>query len=309
MSVDVPVPFRERGFILILVIWLAALLALLAVGFSAAVQSNLRLATSAVQGAKAEAAADAGIQLVALALASGGLASVSSRRFTFDGHPASCALDGGTVLSITVRDTGGLVSLNLANDRLLQALFLGLGATPEAASRAADSIIDYRDADSDRRPGGAEKPEYSAAGRPLGPKNASFDTVEELHQVLGLEPVMIAAAVPFLTVHSQTAGLDPRAASPQLSQILARGVLQLPSRPGSRAADNGTMPDEFVIGSPQRVFLVTSEGHLKSGAVYVRQAVLELQAARDARPAVKMWKRGVAQDGASVQSAELLPPC
>ena len=309
MSVDDRQQRGERGFILILVVWLAALLALLAVAFSAAVQSNLRLASSAIQSAKAETAADAGIQLAAMALASGGQAG-AGRRLTFDGQPTFCGLGAEASLAIRVRDTGGLISLNLSNDRLLQALFLGLGATPEAASRATDVIIDYRDADSDRRPGGAEKPEYDAAGRPSGPKNAPFDTVEELNQVLGLDPAMIAAASPYLTVHSQTAGLDPRATSAGLARILARGAALLPAKPGSRPSDDGTVPAEFVIGSPQRVFLVTSEGHLKSGAVYVRQAVIELQAARDALPAVKMWTRGLAEEGGNSPSPPgPLPPC
>ena len=307
MRDDVGPKGRERGFVLILVIWLTALLALLAVGFAAAVQSNLRLASSAIQSAKAEAAADAGYQLAVLSLVSG--AAPAARRFAFDSRPVSCALDDEAWLTIRVQDTGGRISLNLANDRLLQALFIGLGESLDSASRATDSIIDYRDLDSDRRPNGAEKPEYDAAGRALGPKNAPFDTIEELNQVLGLQPALVARLAPFVTVHSQTAGLDPRAVSSELAELLARGIEQLPARPGALAAVPGTLPGEFVIGSPQRVFFVTSEGHLKAGAVFVREAVVELQSTRDGVPAVKMWKRGVIRDGSNAATGGDLPPC
>lgn len=299
----------DRGFVLILVIWLTALLALLAVGFAAAVQSNLRLTSSAIQSAKAEAAADSGIQLAVLSLVSG--AAPAARRFAFDGTKVACAIDDQSWLAIKVQDSGGRISLNLANERLLQALFLGLGATLDAASRATDSIIDYRDADSDRRPNGAEKPEYDAAGRPLGPKNGPFDTIEELNQVLGLEPEMVAKMTPFVTVHSQTAGIDPRAATNELAELLARGVQQLPARsgPGALATDPGALPAEFVIGSPQRVLFVTSESHLKSGAAFVRETVVELQSTRDGVPAVKMWKRGVLPYTGGAHENGDLPPC
>ena len=60
MGRSVAVGMRDRGFVLILVIFVAALLALLAAIFSTSVRSHLRLAAGAIQGAKSEAIADAG---------------------------------------------------------------------------------------------------------------------------------------------------------------------------------------------------------------------------------------------------------
>ena len=299
----------DRGFTLIIVLWLTALLALLAAGFSLAVRSHLRLAANATQSAKAEAAADAGVQLAALSLIAGRQSGAQSRRFPIDGTAQSCALDGQASLTIQVQDAGGRININLANERLLQALFIGLGASRERASSATDAIIDYRDADSDRRPNGAEKPEYLAAGRPLGPKNAPFDTIEELNQVLGLDPEMIARASPFITVHSQTAGLDPRGAKPELAALLARGAAELPAKPGPASSIASGLPAEFVVGSPQRVFHVRSQARLPAGAVYVRETVVELPSSSAAMPVFKMWKRGVAEDGAVRPEGGGLPPC
>ena len=291
------------GFVLILVIWITALLALFALSFASSVQSHLRLTANSVQSAKAEALADAGVELAALSL----LAGPNDRRFPVDGSAHACLKDGVGVVTLRIQDSGGKVSINLANERLLQALFLGLGASRELASRYTDVIIDYRDADSNRRPNGAELPEYLEAGRALGPKNAPFDTIEELNQVLGLDPAMIALITPHVTVHSQTAGLDPRTASPELGQILSRGIEQLPARASPQTVSNSPVPSEFVNGSPQRVFLVASEGRLENGARFVRETVMELQSTRAATPIYKIWKRGT--NAASDPPSGELPPC
>lgn len=298
-----------EGFILIVVLWIMALLALLAAGFSATVRSHLRLAANAVQAAKAEAAADAGVQLASLALTGGRETSLQARRFAIDGRAQSCALDERASLTIRVQDAGGRINVNLANERLLQALFIGLGASRETASRYTDRIIDYRDTDSDRRPNGAEKPEYVAAGRPLGPKNAPFDTIEELDQVLGLDPAMIALAVPHITVHSQTAGIDPRAVRPELSELLVRGVTELPARTGPLLSSTFALPAEFAVGSPQRVFHVISRAQLAAGAVFVREAVVEVPSNAAAVPVFKMWKRGAAEDEPGVPQIADRPRC
>ncbi len=295
----------DRGFVLIVVIWLAALLALLAVGFSSAVRANLRLTSSAVQGAKAEALADAGVELAVLSLIAGG----AERRFPIDGSWRWCSMRGLGVAGLRIQDTGGRVNLNLASERMLQALFIGLGARLGAASTMSDAILDYRDADSIRRPNGAEKPEYLAAGRALGPKNAPFDTVEELNQVLGVDPALVALAMPHLTVHSQTAGLDPQTTTRDLAAILSRGGEQLPSRVGAALVPSAGMPAEFVTRSPQKVFWVASEARLENGAVFVREAVVELQATRTGTPLYKMWKRGTSGFGEAVEVGVDVPPC
>ena len=295
----------DRGFVLIVVIWFAALLALLAVGFSSAVRANLRLTSSAVQGAKAEALADAGVELAVLSLMAGG----PERRFPIDGSLRLCSMRGLGVVGLRIQDTGGRVSLNLASERMLQALFIGLGAERDAASTMSDTILDYRDADSNRRPNGAENPEYLAAGRALGPKNAPFDTVEELNQVLGIDPARVALAMPHLTVHSQTAGLDPRTATRELAAILSRGGDQLPARIGPATALSAGMPAEFITNSPQKVFWVASEARLENGALFVREAVVELQSTRTATPLYKMWKRGTSTGGEVGPAGAEVPPC
>ena len=297
---------EDQGFALVLIILVTALLALFAIGLSVALRSHLRLTASTVRTAKAEAAADAGVNLAVLSLVAGSHAR-EERRFPVNGQASSCALGTGTVLTLRIQDASGRVSLNLATDRLLMALFIGVGASLDDASRAADLIIDYRDADNNRRPNGAEASEYEAAGRP-GPKNGPFDTVEELGRVLGLDGALRAAATPYLTVHSQTAGVDARTISIELRQILLRGTEQLPSRSSATGNAVSGLPTEFLTGSPERVFHVESESLLADGTVFVRQAVVELQSTRTSIPVFKTWSRGERGPASAMTLAEI-PPC
>ena len=95
----------------------------------------------------------------------------------------------GRVL-VTVEDEAGKVDLNSASEPLLRALLAGAGATPVEVDRITAAILDYRDADNLRRPDGAEADEYRLAGRQNGPKNAPFDSIFELGQVLGVDAAL-----------------------------------------------------------------------------------------------------------------------
>ncbi len=175
---------RDKGFALIVVLWLGVLLALMAAGFASAVTSRLRATSADADLVRAEAFADAGARIALLDLMNAGSRNGSPPRFARDGTPLVCALEGEAVLVIQAEDEEGKVNLNLADERLLTALFAGLGSTDDEARHYADAIIDFRDADDDKRLNGAERDDYHGKG--AGPKNAAFQSIDELDQVLGL---------------------------------------------------------------------------------------------------------------------------
>ena len=59
---------RERGFVLIAVLWIAGLLAVLAATFSLSVRTHVRIAANLTGSAAAEALADGGIALAIMDL-------------------------------------------------------------------------------------------------------------------------------------------------------------------------------------------------------------------------------------------------
>jgi general secretion pathway protein K len=298
----------DSGFALIVVIWMAGLVGLLAIGFISGSRSYVRDTASAAQTARAEALADAGVNLAVLDLVSAQTDPNYSRRFPLDATAVTCAVAPVDVIEVRVQDSGGRINLNSAGPRLLQSLFLGLGLNLDTASRYTDRIIDYRDPDDDQLPNGAERPAYLAAGHPP-PKNAPFDSVEELHQVLGLDENTIAAIEDHLTLYSGMAGVNPKTVSKELAEILRRGEGQLEATDQQRADSDG-LPFEFAMSSPQRTFVIDAKARLSTGAVYVREVVLTFSTAQSSFHAFKVWKRGKAFQGpSSAQKASELPPC
>src|SRR5262249_3621688 len=146
----------------------------------------------------------------------------------------------------------------------------------------ADAIMDYRDADGDRRPQGAERSEYLEAGRPYGPKNAPLSVVDELEQVLGLNAGDVALLRPHVTVYSGQSAIAQSFASPALIGILSRGhrragVFTTTEEPGKSdpvktepEEPQGPLPPQFVGGAGGRVFSVRSVAQA-GRALFIRE--------------------------------------
>ena len=300
-------PGRDRGFILLIVIWMAALFALITTGYVKAVQAHLRATSSVVQLARAELLADSGMAVAALDLLEVQASSGRQRRFPVNGTPVGCTLSGDDRLTIRLQDAGGRINLNTASDRLLQALFIGLGASRTIASRQADAIIDFRSPADEPRNAGAWKPDYQAANKPLGPKNAPLDTLDELYQIAGFDAALIEAMAPHVTIHSGTAGLDPDVTSPVLAELLARGMEDLPaSQRGLNSADR--LPGEFIVASSRRVYVATIAAQIATVS-YVREAAIELLQNRNGLPVYKVWRRGKALPSTGGAEVSVPPPC
>jgi general secretion pathway protein K len=213
----------ERGFVLLVVLSALGLLALVAATFTQVARMHIKAAAASVEGARAEALSDAGVHLAILVVVAAREQEAANRRFALNAVPVTCSFEeDGATLTIAVRDEAGKVDLNIASEALLRALVLGAGI--DGGDAAVDTILDFRDADDDRRLSGAERAEYRAAGRPHGPKNGALVTVEELSGVLGLTQADVDLLRPFVTVYSGQAAVDPAVASGALIDVLSRGV-------------------------------------------------------------------------------------
>jgi len=223
------------------------------------------------------------------------------------------------VLVISVQDEAGKVDVNSADERLIRALFTALAVPASAA--ATDALLDFRDADGDRRPQGAERAEYLAVGR-QGPKNAKLNVVDELEQVLGLSAADVARLRPHVTVYSGQSRIVPSLASTSLVSLLSRQSASTAPADASATKEPATkedaesesflrqVPREFAGGSGGRYFSVRSEAHA-GRVIFVREAIVELGTSR-ARPYVlHRWYRGSVRSDGRVQGADggTLPRC
>ncbi len=286
---------KQCGFILIFAIAVCLLLALVGATMGRSVQAALRSTSTVIEIAKARSLADGGVAFASALLQSGG-------------GPADriCAVTGAGLIALTIEDEDGKVSLNGDNQALLSALFSGLGASQKDAERYAAAIADYRDADSEERPDGAEADAYRAAGMAGVPKNANFDSVAELDRVFGIPAAIRSQAKPFLTASTSARGVDSEVAPQSLIQLLSNGARGQSAAFGERRQ----LPASLSAVSSRNVYKVRAIG-VTPQARFVREATV-------ARPprlgdAVRMlsWHQGevTPDDEVRLKVSDAAPEC
>ena len=121
----------------------------------------------------------------------------------------------------------GLIDLNQAPRALLQKLLLQQGLTEVESSSLLDRIADFKDKDDLVRLNGAEDQDYIEAGFPAGAKDAPFERIEELQQVLGMSVVLYQKLKKYLTVNAKSKGINPMLAPRHVLLLLADGDTDL----------------------------------------------------------------------------------
>lgn len=214
---------RQRGAVLLVVLWVTALLALLAAAFSAETSARARGTHAAVDGAAARAIAEGALWFAVFGLAGAVAGDPSLPR---DGRMRQLAQPGAE-LRVAVQDTSGKIDLNRADALLLAALFARFEPDADRLARLVDALEDWRDPDEERRLHGAEADDYAGAGLSWAPGNRPFASVDELGLVLGVDRALLEALRPLVTVHSGQGGVNPL--------VAPREVLL--AMPGAEAAE------------------------------------------------------------------------
>lgn len=271
----------QRGMVLVIVLWIVALLAMMAGGFAYSMRVETRLATSAVERAQARVLAEAG---VAYGLA-WQLDPEAQKQWPPNGDPREWAFGGGR-LRIEVTNASGLVNLNNAGPELLKALLAGAGVDAGDQDRLADAIQDWRDPDDQSMPHGAESADYRAAGWPK-PKNANFESVEELGQVLGMTRELQERLASAITVFSYESTVNPELAPARVLRALGldeRTVADYVEARARAAADGSPAPplpssegSSFFFGGRSSVYHIRVVAETDAGTAAILEAVFDAQ--------------------------------
>lgn len=273
----------QRGVALVLVMWAAILLAVVASSFIFDRRTEAMIVANSVSMARAQAAADAGIQRAVFEAYRNDNSDTAWKRdgtmhaWTFDGIPVRVGLS----------DESAKIDINTAPDALLRGLFLSVGLKNEQADALLDAVVDWRDADSLKRLHGAEEDDYKAAGLPYRPANAPFQAIEELQLVLGMRPEIYRRIAPSITIYSRQPGVNPQVASrdvllaiPGLTPELVDDYIA--RREAARAAGEPlpSFPQAAAFAvSGSLVISIHSEAHLDDGTFFARDAVALLRPA------------------------------
>ncbi len=274
---------RERGVALVLVMWVAVILGVVAASFILERRTETLVVMNSISMARVEAAAGAGVtRAIAESYRNDPTADGAWKR---DGTPHDWVFEGVAV-RVEMRDESAKIDINTASEPLLRGLLVSIGLSAEDADRLLDAILDWRDADSFKRPNGAEEADYRAAGLSYGPGNAPFQATEELQLVLGMRPEIYRRLAPSVTVYSRQPGVNPQVASREvllaIPGLTAEIVDDYIARRETARASGQPLPSLPQAGAYAAgitpVLNVRSTAQGEDGTVFTREAVALLRA-------------------------------
>lgn len=298
----------QRGVALVLVIWLATLLAVVASSFLFASHSDALVVRNSLSMARAEAIAESAVHRALFELYRIDNAPDTWRR---DGSPHDWSFDGAAV-RIELRDESAKIDVNTASDNLLRGLLVSAGLADEEADRLLDALLDWRDPDKTQRLHGAEEADYQAAGLAWTPANAPFQAIEELQLVLGMRPEIYRRIAPLLTVHSRQTGVTTQAASrevllaiPGITPEVADAYIARRTEAAANGQPAPAFPEAGQYASPpsSTVAAIRAEVRLDDGTAFVREAVALLRPA-PRRPVTFLAWRAPAIAGPVAEAAK-----
>jgi len=206
---------NHDGIALLMVLWILAILSVIALTFSYMARTETISTISFKENLEEKFLAEAGIER--------GIAELFYRThyrdqqiefegteaWKTDGTPYVSQLGNG-FYTVSIVDDSGKVDINEASDVLLRNLFLNAGVEAGETEIIVDSILDWRDQDDLHRLNGAENGYYQSLPNPYQAKNGNFDTVEELILVRGMTYEILygdgkkKGIFDLLTVHAET---------------------------------------------------------------------------------------------------------
>lgn len=280
---------RQSGIALVLVLWMLVLLTTIANSLSFSSRTDVIAAGNLAAQARAEALADAAVHRAIHQLASASNTSAQGAphdptRWKADGLVRTWRYEDAE-MRVSIIGEAGKIDINTAPPPLLAGLFRSVGLEQGMVEALVDAILDWRDEDELRRPNGAERSEYAAAGLQHGPANADFMAIDELQQLLGMTSTLFKHIEPLITVHSRQAGIDtataprdvllalPNTTPEQVDSYISQRIILLeqglPAPPFAPAQG-------FSTGTSAGAFSIQVEAVLSDNARFSRQAVVRL---------------------------------
>lgn len=204
MSRDISRPIRQKGVVLIVVLWILALLMVLLAAFTSTIRVDRQVASDVVQRAKARAASDAAVGYLAAMHRLGGDDWQNLIGQTL-------ILPGPDRIRFRIIPEEAYVSLTGASQELLTQLIGGLASTGQfSVDEVVEAILRWREPAEDSQP-------TSGDGR-------AVHSLDELLTLPGVTRRFIEALQPLVTMDSEHEGVMLQYAAAPLLQLLEGAV-------------------------------------------------------------------------------------
>ena len=171
----------DKGFALVLVLWVLSLLTIMAGSFALTMRRESSIMAGIKDNAAAVAAAEAGVAYAEMML----LQPDQNKSWRADGNVYQVDF-GDTHVRLRLVSEAGKIDVNKADLALLQGLMSHAPIEEDQQAKIIGAILDWRDQDDLLNIDGAEKNEYRKANLKYAPRNKPFQTLEELQMVLGM---------------------------------------------------------------------------------------------------------------------------
>jgi general secretion pathway protein K len=298
---------NDRGFALLLVIWVLALLAVLAAIVASDSTSEAVIARNRLDSAQARALADSGIELAILHL----LDPNPATRWPADGSVQQLSFNDGTI-AVSLQDEGGKIDLNEAPLDFIAGLADELGVEPDARAALLNGIAARRQAFEAARkaapPPSPGRIYFGAGTDPADLATRAFADASELRLLPGVTRAAYGRLLPDVTVYSERPTINPLTASravllavPGISPQDVEFYLGMRDRGTSAIIEKPALSgvDRYVQIAPLRTVTITARAVTAHGAVFTQQAVVSVSGNFSLRPyRILSWRQARAAGAA-----------
>lgn len=207
-----------------MVLWVLAILMVIALSFSVITRTETHSALSFKEGMERKFLAEAGIEraIAEIYYTKMNRNVEGNDAWKADGTSHSDSLGDGEY-TVSTTDESGKININALTDSsgiILKNLLMNSGVEEETANTIVDSVLDWKESSSTgaHRLSGAGDDYYMSLPTPYKAKHANFDTLEELLLVKGVTPQILygdgekKGIIDFITIYSTTPTISVNAA-------------------------------------------------------------------------------------------------
>ena len=291
-SQSIRVSVAQRGFALVMVLWAAVILALIAGSVTRISRSDLQLVRNVTEATEAELAADSGVRRALYEVAAG-----SPGAWRTDGSVYRWRF-GQAEVRVSITDELGRIDINHASTDLLANLFEAAGARqPESLAGAVEAFRKQRRAAA--ATGGVSPPDDLPGELRRG---VAFASPDDFQNVPGVGADLLKRLRSSITVYSGRALPIIASAPPLVRAAMNVAELSASKMPATRLE----VPDTELTDSPtllsaqagqasrgSGLYRIYAEALTAGGSHFTREAVVLLKGRRDRLPYdVRLWRRG-----------------
>ncbi|PKN37558.1 MAG: hypothetical protein CVU62_07435 [Deltaproteobacteria bacterium HGW-Deltaproteobacteria-2] len=225
---------RESGIALLIVLWITAVLIVIALSFSVMARTEIFSTITFKEQMINKYLAEAGLQKAIMEIFYRN--TNKNNQVTFGGEEVYCT--DGTLYygemsngyyKISIDDESGKININIMTDSsgiILNNLLVNMGVEKKTADTIVDSILDWKDTDNLTRLSGAEDDYYMSLSDSYKAKNANFDNLEELLLVKGVTAEILygneekPGLINFITLYSSTDKININTASTEVLKAI-----------------------------------------------------------------------------------------